>query len=95
MSFAVSTLVDTLLLVRQSPCMLQAHVSQSIKTVMCMASTFYCLMLQEQRHALRQLNILKNQKPDLDMSVLEGFTEDNLHTRIGKHRHTCSCHSWT
>ncbi|KAK9917294.1 hypothetical protein WJX75_002892 [Coccomyxa subellipsoidea] len=37
----------------------------------------------EQRHALRQLNILKNNKPDLDMAVLDGFTEDNLHTRIG------------
>ncbi|CAL8463774.1 g3308 [Coccomyxa elongata] len=36
-----------------------------------------------QKHAIRQLNILKYRKSDLNLSVLEGFTEDNLHTRIG------------
>ena len=39
--------------------------------------------VQAQKHAIRQLNILKYRKSDLNLSVLEGFTEDNLHTRIG------------
>lgn len=39
--------------------------------------------VQAQKHAIRQLNILKYRKSDLNLSVLDGFTEDNLHTRIG------------
>lgn len=39
--------------------------------------------VQAQKHAIRQLNVLKYRKSDLNLSVLEGFTEDNLHTRIG------------
>ena len=41
-------------------------------------------VLQAQERALKELNILKNGRDTLDMSVLEGCTDDNLRTRIGE-----------
>ena len=46
-----------------------------------------CVMraLQAQEQALKQLSFLKNGTEYPDRSVLDGFTEDNLRTRIGEH----------
>lgn len=41
--------------------------------------------LQAQEQALKQLNFLKNGSEYPDRTVLNGFTEDNLRTRIGEH----------
>ena len=40
--------------------------------------------LQAQERALKELNMLKNGRDTLDMSVLDGCTDDNLRTRIGE-----------
>jgi len=40
--------------------------------------------VQAQEQALKQLNFLKNGTDYPDKSILDGFTEDNLRTRIGR-----------
>lgn len=40
--------------------------------------------VQAQEQALKQLNFLKNGTDYPDRSILDGFTEDNLRTRIGR-----------
>ena len=43
------------------------------------------MALQAQEQALKQLNLLQNGTDHPDRSILDGYTEDNLRTRIGTH----------
>ena len=50
----------------------------------CTDATVADNTLQAQERALKELNMLKNGRDTLDMSVLDGCTDDNLRTRIGE-----------
>ena len=60
------------------------HICIDVLVHSCTDATVAGYSLQAQERALKELNMLKNGRDTLDMSVLDGCTDDNLRTRIGE-----------
>lgn len=67
-----------------SPLYIYIYLLGDITTMASVMALCFSLAMQAQEQALKQLNLLKNGTEYPDRSILDGFTEDNLRTRIGE-----------